>query len=116
MSFFSEGEQVPTIDAHQADELVRDDKAVLVDYGEPHEWFGGHLPHAVLLSSHFPGERERLPRDRTLIIAARDPGLAQELVGTLISDGYDAVELTGGPSGWEAAGFPLLLPDGTPRR
>ncbi len=116
MSLWSVGDKVPTVEPHDAERLVRDDKAVLVDYGAPHDWFAGHLPHAVLLSSHFPAERDRLPRDRTLIVAARHPGLAEELVETLVADGYDAAALAGGPSGWEAAGFSLVLPDGTPRR
>jgi rhodanese-related sulfurtransferase len=116
MSMWTIGDKVPEVDPHRADEMVRSGTAVLVDYGEPHDWFAGHLPNAVLLSSNFPLDRDRLPTDRTLIVGARRPGLGEELVEELNGVGRDAMLLRGGPSGWASAGFALQMPDGTPRR
>jgi rhodanese-related sulfurtransferase len=116
MSMFTMGDRVPTIEPHAADALIKDGTALLVDYGEPHEWFAGHLPHSLLISCHFPPDRSHLPRDHKLIIGARHAGMAEELVEDLLADGFDAAMLAGGVSGWEHAGLPLLLPDGTPRR
>jgi rhodanese-related sulfurtransferase len=105
-------EPVPKVDPDTAAAAV-EAGAVLVDVGHPQDWFGGHLPGALLVEPELlDNDLERLPRDAPVVVAARDEGLAEELVGSARRRGYDAAVLAGGPSSWHATGRPLVKADG----
>ena len=105
-------EPVPKINAETAAQAV-ERGAQLVDIGEPRDWFSGHLPGARLVEIELLDELHTLPKDRPLIVAGRDQGLAEEAVASLREDGYDAAVLAGGPGAWVASGRRLIKADGT---
>jgi rhodanese-related sulfurtransferase len=106
-------EPVPKIDAKTAAAAV-DAGALLLDVGYPANWLDAHLPHAVMVEPElFDRELERLPKDAKLVVAARDDGLAEMLVGAARERGFDAAVLIGGQASWHAAGRPLVRGDGT---
>ena len=100
-------EPVPKIDADTAAQAI-DHGAQLVDLGEPHDWFAGHLPGARLVEIESADELHALPKEQPLIVAGRDQGLAEEVVASLREDGFDAAVLSGGPSAWVASGRQLV--------
>ena len=89
------------------------DGHVLLDVRELHEWAAGHAPHAV----HLPLSElhpDRLPLASTLMVVCRSGGRSQRAVGALLKAGYQAVNVAGGMSAWEASGLPLVRSDGQP--
>lgn len=108
-------EDVPKIDADAAADAVGKG-ALLVDLGEPTQWFNGHIPGARLVEVQLVEELMSEPKDRPIIIAGRDPELAEETVGALREHGYDAAMLAGGPGAWAASGRTLVRADGKTAR
>src|SRR5258705_2293000 len=89
---------VPMIDADTAAAEV-EQGAALIDIGEPKDWYAGHLPHATLIETELvTDELAAYPKERTLVLAARERDLAESVAAMLREKGYDAAVLTGGPS------------------
>jgi rhodanese-related sulfurtransferase len=109
-------EPVPKVDASLAAKAA-DAGALLIDLGCPEDWFAGHLPNALLVEPQlYDMEVGRIPKERPLIVAARDQGIAEEIVASLREHGYDAAVLDGGIAAWTASGRELHRADGTATR
>ncbi|MGH9032437.1 MAG: rhodanese-like domain-containing protein [Acidimicrobiia bacterium] len=107
MSFFGH-DPVPTVRPDEAHRLS-DEGALLVDLGEPRDWFRGRLPHARLIEpENLDLDMRDLPRDRVLVIAGRDPERTAAATAALRECGLDARQLAGGPAAWRRAGYPLI--------
>ena len=105
-------EPVPTIDVESA-RAALDSGVLLIDLGNPDEWLRGHLPNAFLVEPEmFDLDLDRVPKDRPIIVAGRDVGMEEEVVGAMRERGYDAAALEGGVGAWRAAGCPLVRADG----
>jgi rhodanese-related sulfurtransferase len=109
-------EPVPKIDADTAVTAV-EKGALIIDLGTPKDWLVAHIPGASLVEPElFDLEFERIPKERPIVVAGRDQGLAEEIVASMRGKGWDAAVLEGGVAAWRAAGHPLVRADGTPAR
>ncbi len=109
-------ERVPKVEPDVAEKAV-EAGALLIDVGHPDDWLVGHLPNALLVEPElYDIELEKIPKDRLIVLGARDHGIAEEIVASLRERGYDAAVLDGGLSAWTASGHMLHRADGTPTR
>jgi rhodanese-related sulfurtransferase len=109
-------EPVPKVDADSAAQGV-EKGALLIDVGTHDDWLVAHIPGALLVEPElFDMELERIPKDRPIVVAGRDQGLAEAIVASMRAKGYDAAVIDGGVSAWRASGRQLVRADGTPVR
>jgi rhodanese-related sulfurtransferase len=105
---------VPAVSAAEAVELVRSG-AVLIDVREDDEWGAGHAPQAQHLPmSRLAGTVSALPTDRQIVCVCHVGGRSAAVTAALLRSGWDAVNLAGGMSAWQAAGLPVVRDDGQP--
>lgn len=91
--------------------------ARLLDVREPEEWAAGHVAGSVHLPlSEFAGRvGEVPPADGTpLVVVCRSGHRSAAVAAWLAGAGWDAANLDGGLVAWQAAGRPLVTPDGRP--
>ena len=94
--------------ARTAQSLIREG-AVLLDVREPDEWQEGHAPDAILMPmGEVQARRTELPPGRRIVVVCRSGGRSAAITEALRSQGYDAVNLTGGMCAWKAAGLPVV--------
>lgn len=104
-------EMVPRVDADEAQRLISEG-GLLIDFGDPDEWLASHLPHAKLMALEtLDGERQTLPKDRTIVVGGRDDRRTSEVTVLLREWGFDARLLRGGLRAWGAAGYRLVVTD-----
>ncbi len=109
-------EPVPKIDADTAAHAV-EKGALLIDLGAPEDWLVAHMPDALLVEPELLDmELERIAKERPIVVAGRDQGIAEEIVSSMREKGYDAAVLGGGVVAWRASGRDLVRADGRPAR
>lgn len=105
--------QIPEVQV--VDASSGDAHTVLLDVREADEWSAGHAPGAVWIPL---GELERarteVPFNRRIACVCRSGGRSARATETLISWGFDAVNVAGGMKAWAAAGLPVVRDDDTP--
>ena len=89
----------------------------LLDVREPEEWELGHVEGSI----HVPlQELERsigeLPRDKPILCVCMVGVRSQYAATALASAGFETENLDGGLASWQAAGLPLVGPDGSEAR
>ncbi len=99
-----------TIEQIVADEAQ--DRFVLIDVREPHEWDAGRIEGA----SHIPMDQlgaqlDRFDRDVTIVFQCLVGGRSAMAAQAFREQGFDAWSLAGGIQEWEARGLPLV-PEG----
>jgi DMSO/TMAO reductase YedYZ molybdopterin-dependent catalytic subunit/rhodanese-related sulfurtransferase/glyoxylase-like metal-dependent hydrolase (beta-lactamase superfamily II) len=100
--------RTPQVSARAADGLLRGEEAVLLDVREPGEWQEGHAPTAILIPmAEVQARRTELPPAKRIVVVCRSGGRSAAVAEALRSQGYDAVNLTGGMCAWTAAGLPV---------
>jgi DMSO/TMAO reductase YedYZ molybdopterin-dependent catalytic subunit/rhodanese-related sulfurtransferase/glyoxylase-like metal-dependent hydrolase (beta-lactamase superfamily II) len=105
---------VPQVSARTARSLL-DAGAVLLDVREPGEWQDGHLPGAILMPmGEVQSRRGELPAATRIVVACRSGGRSAAIAAALCTQGFDAVNLTGGMCAWQAAGFPVVTKPAVP--
>jgi DMSO/TMAO reductase YedYZ molybdopterin-dependent catalytic subunit/predicted sulfurtransferase len=98
----------PEVGARAAAALV-DAGALLLDVREPGEWQAGHVAKAWLLSmGQVARHRGDLPQDRRIVVVCRSGGRSAAVAEALRAWGFDAVNLSGGMTGWAVAGLPMV--------
>ncbi|MFI2838288.1 rhodanese-like domain-containing protein [Mycolicibacterium sp. PDY-3] len=101
----------PQIDVTDAEELVNQGRALLLDVREDFEWDAGHAPTATHCA---PAE---LTPERyggsTVVVMCRSGGRSQKAADTLCAAGITAFNLTGGITAWHAAGRSVVRDDGS---
>jgi rhodanese-related sulfurtransferase len=86
----------------------------LVDVREPDEWETGHAPTAYSLPMSQINERiGELPQDATLLIMCHSGGRSARVTEALTQAGYNAINVEGGITAWNAAGGEVVA-DGAP--
>lgn len=103
----------PTIGvAELRDRLARDPELVVVDVREPFEWEEGHIPGARHLPmGEVPSRQGELPRDRPIALVCRGGPRSGTSASLLLQQGFTRVmNVWGGMTHWEQAGFPLEQP------
>jgi len=89
--------------------------ALLLDVRDIEEWMAGHAPTADHIPMNELPERLRdLPRGSTIVCVCRSGGRSRRVTTWLRSQGFDAVDLTGGMVAWAAAGLPVVNHAGHP--
>lgn len=100
---------LPAVDPVAAHELMREQRALLVDVREADEWTELRIPGAV----HIPLGRLReraaeIPRDRPVILQCQSGNRSAGATRALLDLGFTNVRnLEGGISDWAADGLPL---------
>ncbi len=75
------------------------------------------MPDALLVEPELLDmELERIAKERPIVVAGRDQGIAEEIVASMREKGYDAAVLGGGVVAWRASGRDLVRADGRPAR
>jgi rhodanese-related sulfurtransferase len=96
------------ISVQDADALLRDGGAILVDVREPHEWDAGRIPGARHVElEHLASQADSIPRDRPVIFQCRLGIRSAMATKAFRASGYDALSMAGGIQAWQEAGLPL---------
>lgn len=101
----------PPIDVADAEALVNQGGALLLDVREDFEWVVGHAPAAThcalaqLTPEHYRGS--------TVVVMCRSGGRSQKAADALCAAGITALNLTGGISAWYASGRAVVCDDGS---
>ena len=93
-----------------AEELVGDDRTLVLDVRAPREWAGKHIEGSLNFPLNHLQERiAEIPRDRR--IAVQCAGGYRSSIAASILQQYgitNLVEMAGGLAAWEAAGLPVI--------
>jgi rhodanese-related sulfurtransferase len=110
MSMFH-GQRVPEVSAVDAESGQAGH--VLLDVRNADEWEAGHAPSAQWVPlPELEGARFELPINRRIVCVCRTGARSARAAQTLISWGFDAVNMAGGMRAWVDAGFPVVRDDG----
>lgn len=102
--------QVPTVESA---DVAAD--ATILDVREDPEWEAGHVEG----STHVPLSEivqrvQDVPASDPLVVVCRVGSRSAQVTAWLRQQGREAVNLAGGLEAWQAAGRPLVTPDGRP--
>lgn len=93
------------------------DRYQILDVREPYEIEVGLIEGSVVVPLNDllgGGEQGKLDRDRPIAVVCK-VGNRSELAAVMLrARGYDAENLEGGLDAWDANGYPLSTPDGSP--
>jgi rhodanese-related sulfurtransferase len=96
----------------QADELISEGDAQLVDVREPYEHEAGRIAGSLHIElPELPGEAGSLDRERPIVFYCRSGSRSALAADAFAASGFDARNLDGGLQAWVAAGLPIE-PDG----
>jgi rhodanese-related sulfurtransferase len=96
----------------QADELLREGDAQLVDVREPYEHEAGRIRDSLHIElQQLPSEAGSLDRGRPILFYCRSGSRSALAADAFAASGFDARNLDGGLEAWVAAGLPIE-PDG----
>ena len=85
----------------------------LVDVREDDEWTAGHAPDAVHVKLGELGARtQELPRDQEVYLICRSGARSAYAAQLLTSQGWQAVNVADGMTGWAVAGRPMVSETG----
>jgi rhodanese-related sulfurtransferase len=95
------------ISREQAQKLI-DAGAQLIDVRADHEWEAGRIPGATHLPLDDLSERTaEIDRDRPVVLYCRGGNRSAMAAAALAEAGYEAVKMSEGIVGWDAASLPL---------
>jgi rhodanese-related sulfurtransferase len=104
---------VPTVAITGVPDPLPEGLAVL-DVREPVEWQHGHIDGALHIPmNELPSRLDELP-DEQLLVVCKVGGRSARVVGWLVQQGREAVNLDGGMLDWEAAGRAMVSETGGP--
>jgi rhodanese-related sulfurtransferase len=99
------------LDTAQAEEMINDNGALVVDVREPHEYAAGSIPNAQLIPlRQFGGAIDNLKQHggRPIILSCRSGSRSRMACRYLKENGFDNVyNLDGGILAWRLANRPL---------
>jgi rhodanese-related sulfurtransferase len=96
----------------QADELLREGDAQLVDVRETYEHEAGRIAGSLHIElQQLPSEAGALDRERPLLFYCRSGSRSALAADAFAAAGFDARNLDGGLEAWVAVGLPIE-PDG----
>jgi rhodanese-related sulfurtransferase len=108
----AEAEDAPEVSREEAQKLI-EGGAQLVDVRVDHEWEVGHIAGATHLPLDELAERAgEIDKERPVVVYCRGGNRSSMAAAALTDAGYDAVKLSEGIVGWEAAGLPVDPEDG----
>lgn len=90
------------------------DNALILDVREIDEWNLGHAPNAAHIPlGELPSRLRELPEKRPLHVICRSGGRSSRAVTFLLENDVDAINVSGGMLGWQAAGRPMTRGEGS---
>jgi rhodanese-related sulfurtransferase len=97
-----------TIPASQAQTLIQQRRAILLDVRERHEWDAGH----ALVARNIPlgalaGRLSELPASRPVVTVCHSGMRSARAAGLLARHGHEVYNLRGGMRAWAKAGLPV---------
>ena len=96
----------------QAEELLREGGAQLVDVREPYEHEAGRIAGSRHIElEQLPGEAASLDREQPILFYCRTGSRSALAADAFAAAGFDARNLDGGLKAWVKAGLPIE-PDG----
>ena len=113
MSAFTDPERELT--PERVAELMREssDGWQVIDVREPHEREAGHLPASRHIElEHLAAQADTIERDHPVVFYCRLGSRSAMATQAFLAAGYDAYNLSGGISAWDAAGLELEPHDG----
>ncbi len=100
-------DSVPEVTPHEAARRLRDG-AALLDVRNRDEFDESRVPDSLLIPLGELKERvSELPQDQDLVVICRSGGRSGLAVDWLLSQGFVAVNLSGGILDWEEEGLPV---------
>jgi rhodanese-related sulfurtransferase len=99
---------VTTVSAEDAKQRLNNSKPPFVlDVRQPAEFKAGHIANAKLIPLDQLGARmNELPKDREILCVCRSGGRSGMAARQLVGAGYTVLNLNGGLTSWEHAGYP----------
>jgi rhodanese-related sulfurtransferase len=90
----------------EANAMVVDGDAVLIDVRTRREWKQGHPPQARHISlASLDNQIRRIPEDRTVLAICESGSRSGRAASALRRAGYDALNVKGGMRAWIRAGL-----------
>ena len=100
-------DELPEVTPEEAMALVADG-TILIDVREQDEWDSGHAPDARLVPlSQLQDRIGELPENQRFLVVCHSGMRSMRATAYLRSDGFDAVNVSGGMVAWSAAGGAL---------
>jgi rhodanese-related sulfurtransferase len=85
------------------------DGVFLLDVREDDEWAAGHAPDAVHVKlRELTGRTDEMPRDREIYLICRSGARSAYAAQVLASQGWQAINVADGMTGWAVAGKPMI--------
>jgi rhodanese-related sulfurtransferase len=85
------------------------DGVFLLDVREDDEWAAGHAPDAVHVKLGELADRsDEVPRDREVYLICRGGARSAYAAQILASQGWQAINVADGMTGWAVAGKPMI--------
>jgi rhodanese-related sulfurtransferase len=103
-------QHITEVDPAEADRMVREDNALLVDCRELQEWNAGRIPGAVLKPMSTVNDwYQDLPTDRPIVMQCRSGNRSGQIVSALVGQVgmANVMNLAGGILAWHEAGLPI---------
>lgn len=98
---------VPQADVRQLSAAMTGD-VVVIDVREPFEYASGHIPGAVHLPMHLvPLRLEDIPKAKPVYVVCATGNRSWQVCHYLNQHGLSAINVNGGTSAWQSAGFAL---------
>ena len=96
------------VNPQQAQELLSQGGAQLVDVREPYEHEAGRIPGSLHIElQQLPSEAGSLDRERPILFYCRSGSRSALAADAFAASGFDARNLDGGLEAWVAAGLPI---------
>jgi rhodanese-related sulfurtransferase len=101
--------KLPTIDAAELNDLVRQNKVTILDFADSLSYKKGHIPGAwFAIRSGLAEVVKKLPESSSFVVTADDPNLVTLAAADLVSvSGKPVRILAGGNAAWRKANLPL---------
>jgi rhodanese-related sulfurtransferase len=105
---------VPEVDVSQIP-AEADQPPYILDIREDDEWDAGHIDGATHIPMmEVPGRLAEIPIDEQVLVICRSGSRSVRVVGFLMHQGFDAVNVAGGMQVWDALNRPMAGPAGQP--
>ncbi len=101
--------QSTSVDELKKQLAENDSKCVLIDVREPFEFMSGHIKEAKNIPLQtLPADLENLRGIETVFVQCFSGGRSAQACQYLRDSGINAINVEGGMSAWERAGYPVV--------
>ena len=81
---------------------------LILDVRQPEEFRAGHIAGAKLIPLNELGSRiEELPKEKEILCVCASGARSSAAAGQLSNAGFNVLNMRGGMSGWQRAGYPI---------